>query len=419
MERSPKCSLLIGDKDRRNRSSSSFFFVLIFTLCVARSTSQTANFVRNGSFEDLYDCNGYSINKVEGWMSIDSIGYGAAFPSYCNNKAPLNASGFQHPRTGSTYVLSTWYSPNHSTYQRGYIKNRLKKNLVGGKSYCVKLYVSIANESYCAIDGIGAFFGDNTLDTIKYYNVPLSYINPQVKNPSGNIISDTLGWTLMTGTFVANGSEKYALLGNFLANNAVTTSSISGPCPATQGWTDVYIDDVSCIELTLPAFAGRDTTFAPGDSIFLGRIQDVGINEAFIWYKLPGNVPIDTIAGLWAKPSETCTYVVRQEICGLVKWDTVTLYLNAVGLPDVHEKNRRYRLFPNPTENKLTIESTVETDELTIIVSDISGRVVETQQISTRSFIADLQLKLPNGAYLIKIHNRAYETVSKMVFINK
>src|SRR5690606_19202302 len=134
-----------------------------------------------------------------------------------------------------------------------------------------------------------------------------------------------------TGTFVAQGNEKYALLGNFLADNAVTTTSIGGPFYPSK-WTDVCIDDVSCIELNLPAFAGPDTTFIPGDSLFLGREPDVGIDEACIWYKMPGTTPIDTVAGFWIKPTEACTYVVRQEICGLVKWDTVRITLNTVGI---------------------------------------------------------------------------------------
>src|SRR5690606_40769166 len=52
-------------------------------------------------------------------------------------------------------------------------------------------------------------------------------------------------------------------------------------------WTDVLIDDVSCIEVNLPAYAGRDTTILIGDSVYIGREKDFAIDTGCVWYKLP------------------------------------------------------------------------------------------------------------------------------------
>src|SRR5690606_33046643 len=112
-----------------------------------------------------------------------------------------------------------------------------------GKTYCVKFYVNISNPSTYGIDGFGAYFGDNNIDTITYCNVPLTYLIPQVQNPQGNIISDTLNWIAITGTFVANGTEKYLLLGNFLSN-ANTDTLMINPTNLPLIWTEGSIDDV-------------------------------------------------------------------------------------------------------------------------------------------------------------------------------
>ena len=105
----------------------------------------------------------------------------------------------------------------------------MKHNLEAGKTYCAKFYVNIANTSPRAIDGFGVYFANTDIDTISKCTIPLNYINPQVKNPIGNVITDTLNWTPITGTFVANETGKYALIGNFLADNAMTTLSLNSP----------------------------------------------------------------------------------------------------------------------------------------------------------------------------------------------
>jgi len=39
--------------------------------------------------------------------------------------------------------------------------------------------------------------------------------------------------------------------------------------------------------------------------------------------------PLPPFAGMYVKPAVTTTYVVRQEICGVVKWDTVVVFQSA------------------------------------------------------------------------------------------
>src|SRR5690606_22419827 len=147
-------------------------------------------------------------------------------------------------------------------------------------------------------------------------------------------ITDTLNWVAITGTFVANGTEKYLLLGNFLSDDDTDTLMIN-PTNLPTIATEAGIDDVSCIPLDLEAYAGRDTTILYGDSVYIGREPDFATDPYCVWYKLPDTAnAIDTTSGLWVKPSVTTTYVVKQELeCSSLKWDTVVVNVKEKVLP--------------------------------------------------------------------------------------
>ena len=64
------------------------------------------------------------------------------------------------------------------------------------------------------MDGFGAYFGDNSIDTIIKYTIPLTYITPRVKT-CRQCDKGYAELGAITGTFVATKRQKYALLGNF------------------------------------------------------------------------------------------------------------------------------------------------------------------------------------------------------------
>ncbi|MCA0431614.1 MAG: hypothetical protein LCH32_14040, partial [Bacteroidetes bacterium] len=299
--------------------------------------AQIANYISNGSFEEKYSCiPPFTTSIAKSWMSIDSnISISGGYYSTCYGAIPYPNGGFQIPRTGNALLLGTWYCSQSVCGQitRNYPKNRLKATLINGKTYCVKFFINIQNQSPYGLDGFGAYFGDNTIDTITKCNIPLTYLTPQVQNPTGNIIIDTLNWLPITGTFVATGIEKYCVLGNFKSHAATNTASLN-PLYLPQEWSDVLLDDVSCIPIDLPAFAGADIFGIPGNTVYIGRPQDVGIDEACLWYNLSNTTtPIANAAGITLTVAAiTQTYMVKQDICGIIKYDTVVVYASAVGL---------------------------------------------------------------------------------------
>jgi len=246
------------------KKQKALFCFLFFSFIISKG--QIANYVNNGGFEVPKSNN---LQKAKYWEAIDTnkyvgLMYSAIIPPYL---VPINSVTYQWPRHGNAWFGSTLlYKPNTTQTNRGYPRNLLKGTLQAGKTYCVKFYCNITNNSTYGVDGLGAYFGDNTTDTISHCMTPISYLTPQIQNPTNNIIGDTLNWIPITGTFVANGIEKYMILGNF-KSDASTNSAIINPTYLPGIFCDVLYDDISVIDIALPAYAGPDIWGIPTNTV--------------------------------------------------------------------------------------------------------------------------------------------------------
>jgi len=249
-------------------------FLFLFILIPFVHNSQIANYVRNGGFEDRYGCTlPNELNQAKGWNLIgsDTTKFGGFLYSItCYSNVPLSGSGFQYPRNGDSFYRLQAYCTNPCQVEdsRLYPKNRLKANLIAGKTYCVKMYVNLQNTSPYAIKDLAIYFGNNTIDSINYANSPLTYITPQVTNTASIMFSDSLNWVLFNGTYTANGTEKYLVIGDFMPDASQTKTLV---LPSSiEDWAEYMIDDVSCIDINLAAFAGPDIWCIPGNSVYIG-----------------------------------------------------------------------------------------------------------------------------------------------------
>jgi len=404
-------------------------FLTLLILLPFLHSSQIANYVNNGGFEDIYNCAlPNQIHVAKYWRSVDSV---SAFPSLLStcsgmNNAPLNGNTYQWPRSGNNYALnSVLCEPPACSVElnRLYLRNRLKQNLQSGHTYCVKFYANICNTSSYGSDGFAAYFGDNTLDTINKPGVPLTYLVPQVQNTNGNIITDTLNWILITGTFVANGTEKHLLIGNF-KSDAATTKTIINVSTSTLGvFTDVCIDDVSCIDIDLPAFAGPDVFCIPGNTVYVGRPQDVGIDKACMWYKLPNMTnAIDTAAGIWVSPVSNSTYVVKQDICGVIKYDTVVVVMSGAAISETESLKEKLNIYPVPANAELNINFTVDVADRfkTLSIFNSLGQLLREEEIKFTNQTAIVKTaNLTNGVYFICLTDQQGFSINKRFVIAK
>jgi hypothetical protein len=414
--------VVIGNAPADNRTINLYKLKFIFIyLSIGLSFflahgQQIGNYVNNGSFEKLRsNCSPPLYSPVLSyWSAIDTNKNGFVTHNTICGNVPISGAGYQWPKTGNGYVRTSSYIQNG---QRGYFRNQLKSNLVANKIYCVKYHINVINLSPYGIDAYGAYFGDNTLDTITNPYQPKTFLVPQVQNPPGSFITDTLNWVPLTGTFTATGSEKYLVIGNFNLN----TSTVQIQPPYNYVWCDINLDDVSVIEANLPAYASRDTAIYLGDSLFIGRQLDYAIDPYCVWFKVPNmTTAIDTTSGFWIKPIVTSTYVVRQELdCSPVKWDTVVISIK-VDVDDTGLDKRQWlsdyiSLFPNPTSGNLNISFSglVPADIRAFIITNNLGQIARQENMQLINNAADISTSgLDAGLYQIRFDSR-FGTVTK------
>lgn len=391
--------------------------------CYLNNQSQIVNYVNNGGFEVCRNCTGsQTFAYPKYWNAIDSNKF---FGILCSATiapylVPLSSYTYQWPRHGNNFLITTQFFPTCSNQTCvGYPRTKLKQTLQAGNVYCFTMYVNLSNQSTHAIDAIGVYFSDNTNDTIKYCTFPITYLLPQIENPVGNIISDTLNWTKISGTYTASGTENSLIIGDFKTSSA-TNSLLVNSANLPSNFSAYSIDDVSLINTALGAYAGPDIWAIPGATTYIGRPQDVGIDEACMWYKLPNTTnAIDTAAGITITAAATTeTYMVKQDICGVIKYDTVVVHASALGFNELNGTQWNVKLFPNPASKQLIIVNSLRSESLKVTIKNVTGKIVLRQTLTSTDFTANLDLNLEDGVYLITLSNNKNESLTKKLVIS-
>jgi len=394
--------------------------VMLFIICASIFTVDAQiNLVHNPSLEDRWQCpnNLDQIYYAKYWSPIDSIsfvvsgdtfGNGNCTPEYCNvcnvggaASAPSNARFFHYPRTGDgmaqimTYVNDT---ESFLQYRRDYLQGRLKTTLHSGTEYCVTFYTTLEQGSGFAINNIGAYLDDGTIDTTMNCGLPQTTHIPQIYSTA--IINDTLNWVKIQGTFTANGSEKFITIGNF--TDDAHTDTIFHLSSFADFLTWYLVDDVSVIPIDAVANAGPDVGIPGGDSAWIGN------NDGYLpckWYYASSGALIDSNhAGMWVHPTMTTSYVMELDVCGVLSYDTVTVHVYGVGeggSPRPSPKEREV-LLPNPARDEVCLTPALSKGEGVAILRDMTGKVVLTTIITLTSSTINIE-SLPSGVYIIEL----------------
>ena len=259
------------------------------------------------------------------WSGVDSV---LGSPDYMNacfvggdQGVPSNFYGSQVPVSGTGYYGLITYFINEET--REYLTVPLVSPLIGSITYSVGFYISrsdnfeYATDHFGAYLSVGALTGSGTVSALPYV--------PQIDNPSGNIISDTSNWTLISGTYVAVGGENYLTIGNF-SNDLNTQDSIANPFGL--GWAYYYIDEVFVTHDPIQIFG--NTNVCLGDTVNLAAFNDT----LFTWAdSLNPSIIIGTGSLISVVPITTTTYFVYGT------YDTTSVTVNVIYPPIVNLGN--------------------------------------------------------------------------------
>ena len=409
----------------------------IVACCLNFRSNAQINLVRNGGFEQYYDCPGGWDNIIlaKFWTPIDTNGTLVPYtmplctPEYDNKCAPSGSlmviptnNLFNHyPRSGNGFVSGEMYFDNSYTgehYQRDYFQGRLFSHLVSGTNYCVTFYVSVAQSAQYAVDHIGAYLDNGSIDvgkdSLNCAN-PLISFTPQIVGDS--IINDTLNWVKIQGSFTATGIETFITIGNFFDiyhTDTLRRQLIYPPWNTGNAYSYYLIDDISVIQSNTIANAGPDQWVSPGsDSVFIG-IADEGLPTT--WYIVGDSTPICYGAGGFkVHPDTTISYVVALDICDNLTKDTVTIHVAPTIIKDNQYQLLQVAVFPNPTKDHVTISGA---ENCTATIVNEFGQIMLQSKISSNTETIDIT-SLPAGIYFVQIESSLTEQKEvKIIFKN-
>lgn len=390
------------------------------------------NLVRNPSFEQYNNCPHYPHEVLyanywtgivdTGWspdLPIDSFATGSAaycFPTYFNEcddsvddpsffcTLPYNQYFYHYPRTGNALMGGRmYYDYSDTSFTFGwqqYIQGRLYSTLVSGQSYCVTFYASNVQVSGYAINHIGAYLDNGTVDSTTDCGKEQTEYTPQVVDTA--IIYDTVNWTKIQGSFIANGTESFITLGNFF--DTAHTEHVR----MTTNYISFYLfDDVSVIASNTIAYAGPDVTITLGDTAWLG-VDSNGAGMPCYWYITGNPNPIDSGGRIEVSPTDTTTpttYVVAMNLCGTITYDTVVVTVLSTSAIKNIPAIAAVGIYPNPANDELNINSAAG---CVVSIYNTVGQVVFEDHLTNNKQTENIS-DLLGGVYIIQITNSTGE----------
>ncbi|MGZ3861629.1 MAG: T9SS type A sorting domain-containing protein [Bacteroidia bacterium] len=225
------------------------FLLLYFSIFIGKGQT---NLVPNPSFEIHDTCpdNLSQINRAVGWYSAKPSPdyYNSCAPSSALSGAPSNYFGYQYPASGNAYAgYAAMYAGMSNT--REYIQSLLTNPLQINTKYYVSFKVcrsfraNFLND--CSCNKLGVLFS-----TIKYDDSNPAPVCNCGHVYTNSIITDTLNWTRISGSFIADSNYKYVSLGNFFTSSFTDSIQTQGTfCDAYY-----YIDDVCVSDDSIYAY---------------------------------------------------------------------------------------------------------------------------------------------------------------------
>jgi hypothetical protein len=233
--------------------------------------TESPNLILNGSFETMFDCPAGSETILENSSDVcfwrtplrnpANLPWGPGTPDYFNRCNPSTtdvgvphnwAVGHQFPHISGNayagfYAFSRVDGFNVLEDHREYLRQLLPSDRVlkPNKRYYGEYYVSLNEMSQLGISTLGMAVTNVAPAFISTYAID-DPNNPAQIQYAGNPITDTTGWTRVSGAFQATGGESFITIGNL--NSAAKTNW--GPAGGTStGRSYYYIDNIALYEL--------------------------------------------------------------------------------------------------------------------------------------------------------------------------
>lgn len=215
------------------RRRAGLLLALCCSLFVAHLRCEAQNLVPNPSFEETDTC-------LLGLAFDSEFGLHDWFSAYLTpdhlqscldglfNGLPMNVFTYQEPLDGSSCVGLFSYYQNGLEEQREWVMVQLTEPLVAGQTYYASFYANAGfggNAQYpqiwLASNNIGMLFTMEPRPWNSFDPYPAALNSAHLRRTE--ILSDTVAWTLVSGSFVADSAYQYLMIGNFFSNALTDT----------------------------------------------------------------------------------------------------------------------------------------------------------------------------------------------------
>jgi hypothetical protein len=226
-----------------------FVNIFVFTISIISSVLfAQINLVPNPSFENVIQCPfAFGIEDyVSDWKSArETPDYFNSCATWWGASVPTNIYGHQQAYTGNAYIGMLTYRSDSSIYTEA-ASVQLNSDLTLGSTYYVSFKVSLALEnstgSMAANNKIGIQF--STTDYFPSNPIP---INNFAHVWTDSIITDTLNWTIIKGSFVADSTYTHLNLGNFFDKQYMDSITYGGVFGAYYYFDDICVSTDSTL----------------------------------------------------------------------------------------------------------------------------------------------------------------------------
>ncbi|MBK9175463.1 MAG: hypothetical protein IPM46_03825 [Flavobacteriales bacterium] len=211
------------------------------------------NLVPNWSFEEISECPDElgQVERATGWLIFrgdDSCDLFHTCGDPPLTSVPGNVFGHQWPASGNAYAAIITYSASEPWpyVLREYFGTELSEPLVVGQQYHATFKVSRAPENSFSFSPGGSRYACNNLGLLfssaYFFQYDLEPAPGYAHVRAQQIVEDSLNWTLISGSFVADSAYLYVVVGNFF-NDEETDGTVANP----DGYWNLayyYVDEV-------------------------------------------------------------------------------------------------------------------------------------------------------------------------------
>jgi Secretion system C-terminal sorting domain len=393
---------------------SKFFIAIIVLNCFCVETKAQLNIIPDGSFEDT----------VVGWLQIRTNGalrdWGGLNDTGFTNQwylmstilanidlnLPDNPYVRNLPKYGKFAInmlpfLDTFENFNQE-YLRSILRCKLNQKLIMGKQYCATIFVTASEQQgFLFTNGLGMYFDNGQLDTMLTIHKDSSgaYTNALPQVQCNFLINDTINWMKIQGSFVANGTEEYITIGNFLKDSDMLwgVEQSLGGAVFFHG-QNILIDNASLIDVTVNKWLPTTYTTANADSVWVGL--DAFDYADGKWYT--SNMQyITTGPGFWLKGGSIEAgkkFIHEIDVCGVLRYDTTEVVVAPVAISNEQFAMNNLKVWPNPATDAIQV-SNVAGDKVGLY--NTVGQLVLVQN-AVQNKVSMQVGHLPKGVYVVK-----------------